>query len=57
MKHLVDMREPITTADIEKALDDADEYLRSGDTHNDLVGRLAAIIADAYGYDRAEADE
>lgn len=55
MRHLIDGREPITTADIDQAVRDADQALTDpGPTlvvSRDLVARLAAIVADAYGYE------
>jgi len=56
MKHLIDSREPITTADIDQAMRDADEYLTRNapiDTE-DLIRRLQAIVADSYGYEPAD---
>jgi len=53
MKHLVDSREPITTADIDQAVKDADEWLDRAapiDTR-DLIQRLQAIVMEAYGYE------
>jgi hypothetical protein len=53
MKHLVDAREPITTADIDQAIRDADELLERNAPidERDLIERLSAIVAYAYGYE------
>jgi len=54
MKHLIDAREPITTADIDQAIRDADEFLGRDapiDARN-LIERLSVIVADAYGYEK-----
>lgn len=59
MKHLIDSREPITTADIDQAIRDSDEWLDRAapiDTR-DLVERLQAIVMYAYGYEPADRGE
>ena len=58
MRHLIDDREPITGADIEQAIRDADGWLDRAapiDTR-DLIQRLQAIVMDAYGYEAASDD-
>lgn len=50
MRHLIDSREPITLAEIDKAMEDARAWLPSaiGGTATDLVSRLLAIVESAY---------
>lgn len=54
MKHLIDQREAITTADIDQAQADARAFLNDGrgfpsSTAAELLERLLAIVANAYG--------
>lgn len=52
MKHLLDAREAITTADIDRAQADARAWLSAPVAFNsafDLIERLLAIVTDAYG--------
>lgn len=58
MKHLVDEREPITVAEIDKAIEDATRWLEEFPGYNltpgttgNLIARLTAIVADTYGYE------
>ena len=58
MKHLVDSREPITPAEIDQAIRDADEWLdrQAPIDTRDLIQRLQAIAIDAYGYEGPPAE-
>lgn len=57
MRHLIDARQPITTADIDQAITDAHWWLdedatgpASGDwSLDDLLARLLAIVEHDYG--------
>ena len=57
MKHLIDNREPITTADIDQAIRDADALLGRNKPIDvrDLIARLAAIAVYTYGDEPSEA--
>jgi hypothetical protein len=67
MRHLIDDREPITTADIDQAVRDGSELLAAftdqggavaavPDRVKDVLERLHAIVLDAYGYEAASDD-
>lgn len=58
MDHLIDNRSPITSADIDQAIADARSFLAGQPIPaRDLIERLAAIVADAYGDPYAEENE